>query len=120
MKILSTIALAALLSTAALGPAAKAGTINLSAPLAGASLHSDGIAMSVYFIEASGGAFEVVVTYIGDTADDRPARTVMALSDGDHVQFGLPGRAGTLYSFARNGGVVTVSDRAVTRIQGNG
>jgi ABC-type glycerol-3-phosphate transport system substrate-binding protein len=111
MKTLSAIILAAALSAAPLASAAQAETISLSAPLAGATLHSNDIAMSAYFVEADAGAFKVVVTYVGDAPSDRPQRIVMALSDGDKVQFGLPGRPGTLYAFSRNGGVVTISDQ---------
>ena len=119
MKTLSAIVLAAVLSAAS--PAsAPAATMSLSAPLAGATLHSNKIAMSAYFLEASAGAFEVVVTYVDDASNDRPQRIVMALSDGDNVQFGLPGHPETLYAFSRNGRVVTISEQSVRRIPANG
>ena len=110
MKSLAITAFAATLFASAISaPAAATETITLDAPLAGASLSSEEIDMSVYFTEAEGGAFEVVVTYL-DAGQDQPQRIVMALSDGDNLRFGLPGHAGTLYQFARNGDAVTVSD----------
>ena len=84
-------------------------TVTLDAPLGGATLNSGEIVMSVYFTENEDGAFEVVATYL-DAVQDQPRRIVMALSDGDTLKFGLPGHAGKLYQFARNGGAVTVSE----------
>lgn len=89
---------------------AQAGTVTLDAPHAGASLHTGRIAMSVYFTRTDSDAFQVVATYAGKAEPDQPRRIVMALSDGDRVSFGLPGHRGALYTFARDGGVVTVSD----------
>jgi hypothetical protein len=110
MKNLIIAAFAATLFTSTVSaPAASAGSVTLNAPYAGATLGSEEIAMSVYFTEAAGGAFEVVATYLG-AAEDEPQRIIMALSDGDNLRFGLPGHAGTLYQFARNGDAVTVSD----------
>ena len=87
-------------------------TVTLDAPLAGATLNSGEIVMSVYFTETEDGAFEVVATYL-DAAQDQPRRIVMALSDGDTLKFGLPGHAGKLYHFARNGDAVTVFEAPV-------
>lgn len=110
MKNLIIAAFAATLFASAISaPAAASEILTLNAPLAGASLNSEEIAMSVYFTETVGGAFEVVVTYL-DAGQDQPQRIVMALSDGDNLRFGLPGYAGTLYQFARSGDSVTVSD----------
>ena len=112
MKSLIIAAFAATLFASAISaPTAANETATLDAPLAGATLSSEEIAMSVYFTETAGGAFEVVVTYL-DAGQDQPQRIVLALSDGDNLQFGLPGHAGTLYQFARNGDAVTVSDAA--------
>jgi ABC-type glycerol-3-phosphate transport system substrate-binding protein len=110
MNTLAITAFAATLFASAISaPVAADETVTLDAPLAGASLSSEEIAMSVYFTEAEGGAFEVVATYL-DAAQDQPRRIVMALSDGDNLQFGLPGHKGTLYRFARNGDAVSVSE----------
>ena len=106
-------AFAATLFTSAIS--ASAGgieTVTLDAPRAGETLNSREIVMSVYFTEAEDGALEVVATYL-DAAEDQPRRIVMALSDGDTLKFGLPGHAGKLYQFARNGDAVTVSETPV-------
>ncbi len=95
---------------AAAAPAAIAETVSLDRPLAGATLHARGVDVSIYFSEAAGGTYEVVATYVGRDDGDAPHRLVMALSDGDSVRFGLPGRPGVLYAFARSGDVVTVFD----------
>jgi hypothetical protein len=110
MKNLIVAAFAAtLFATTISAPAASADSVILDAPYAGATLGSEEIAISVYFTEAADGAFEVVATYLG-AAQDEPQRIVMVLSDGDNLLFGLPGHAGTLYQFARNGDAITVSD----------
>jgi hypothetical protein len=110
MKTLAIAAFAATLFASAISAPTEANeTVTLNAPLAGATLTSEEIAMSVYFTETAGSAFEVVVTYL-DAGQDQPQRIVMALSDGDGLQFGLPGHGGTLYQFARNGDAITVSD----------
>jgi len=114
MKNLVIAAVAATLFASA-APAAPASSVTLNAPYAGATLGSEEIAMSVYFTETAGDAFEVVATYLG-AAQDQPQRIVMALSDGDDVRFGLPDHAGKLYKFARNGDAVTVSEAAAQPI----
>ncbi|WP_138467542.1 hypothetical protein [Poseidonocella sp. HB161398] len=102
---MTRILLAAALALSA--TAAAADEVTLSKPLAGAALHEGGVDMSVYWVEAAAG-YEVVATYQGQ-ADAQPARIAMVLADGDRVTFGLPGARGLLYSFARDGGAVTVS-----------
>ena len=110
MRTLATTAFAAALFASAISaPAASTNSVTLEAPLAGATLSSKEIAMSVYFTETKSGAFEVVATYLGAT-EDQARRIVMALSDGDNLQFGLPGHKGKLYQFVRNGDAVTVSE----------
>lgn len=106
---IAAVAAATLFASATTAPAAS---VTLDAPLAGASLSSADIAMSVYFTETEGGALEVVVTYL-DAAEDQPRRIVMALADGDDLQFGLPGHKGTLYQVVRAGEAVTISEAAV-------
>ncbi|RCW82115.1 hypothetical protein [Paracoccus lutimaris] len=86
-------------------------TIRLAAPLAGATLNSDQADMSVYYTQGKDKTLEVVATYVSDSAP-QPLQMFMALSDGDKVQFGLPGHPETLYRFARNGNVVTVTSQA--------
>ena len=111
MKVLAIAALAAALSTNAVAaPAATMNTVVLDDPLAGATLSSGAITMSIYFTEAAGDAFEVVVTYLDDAAQDQPRRIVLALSDGENLRFGLPGHQGKLYEFGRNGDAVTISE----------
>lgn len=114
MKMFSAFALTAALSAAIPLSSALAETISLSAPLAGSSLRSGGIHMSTYFIPVAQDALEVVVTYADDATPYQPKRIVMALRDGDQARFGLPGHPGTLYTFSRDGGVVTISDRPGT------
>ena len=114
MKTLSAIALSAALITTAIAPtAASAGSVTLNAPMAGITLQSRDVDMSLYFIETAGGRYEVVATYVGDTTPNDPGRLVMSLADGDSTSFGLPGHPVILYEFARKGGAVTVSDTQV-------
>ncbi|MHA6347271.1 hypothetical protein [Roseivivax sp. CAU 1761] len=98
----SALALAALATAAA---PALAGEIRLDAPRAGATLHDTGTAMTVYYDTTETG-YEVVATYAD--AFRGPARLSLELADGDAVSFGLPGKQGTLYHFARDGEAVVV------------
>lgn len=98
------IVLPALLASIA-GPA-LADEITLSKPAAGTTLHESGTEMSVYYTEADA-AYEVVATYLTGR-DAEPARVAMQLEDGDAVSFGLPGARGTIFTFARDGGDLTV------------
>lgn len=93
--------------------AASADQFILSAPLAGATMHSNDVALSVYFSPTETSALEIVVTYVGDAEPNLPRRIVMALSDGERVRFGLPEHPGTLYEFARTGNTITVADEVV-------
>lgn len=115
MKTLPAIALsAAFVTTAIASTAASAGSVTLSSPMAGVTLQSRDVDMSLYFIQIAGGRYEVVATYVGDTTPNDPGRLVMSLADGDSTSFGLPGHPGVLYEFARKGGAVTVSDVLVS------
>lgn len=112
MRILSISALTAtFLALAAPISAALAGAVTIDAPLHGETLHAGDIDMSVYFSETAGDGFEVVATYVSNTAPEQPARIVMELADGDNVTFGLPGHRGKLYEFSRKGRILTVSDK---------
>ncbi|MBU3031544.1 hypothetical protein [Paracoccus marinaquae] len=104
------IATAALLTALAAAPAtAMADSITLTVPATGASLHSESVDMNVYFTDAAGSAYEVVATYVSDSAPDQPQRLIMALEDGDDVSFALPAHPETLYNFQRKGGILTVT-----------
>ena len=95
--------------------AALADQIKLDKPATGATLHGKDVDMSVYFTENETGDYVLVATYLGKTSRDEPARLVMVLSDGEKVQFGLPGKRGSLYVIARDGDRVTVTDLPATR-----
>lgn len=113
MKTLSAMALAATLFTAAL-PATAAtqqGALTLATPLAAATLSTGPVDMSVYYTRAGNQALDVVATYVTDAAPDQPRQLVLTLSDGDSVNFSLPGQPETLYSFARHGDAVTVESQ---------
>ncbi len=115
MKSLSSIALSAALITTAIAPTpASAGSVTLNAPMAGVTLQSRDVDMSLYFVETAGGRFEVVATYVGDTTPNDPGRFVMSLADGDSTSFGLPGHPGVQYGFSRTDSSVTVSDILVS------
>jgi len=87
---------------------AFADTVTLAAPMAGATLHESDVDMSVYWTDA-GGAYALVTTYVIDEAPAEPARLQMHLAEGDSVSFGLPGVQGRLFTFARDGGTVSVT-----------
>ena len=89
---------------------AMAADVRLDKPATGATLHGKEIDMSVYYTEDDTGAFIVVATYIGKSREDEPGRLVMALSDGEKIQFGIPGERGSIYMFARDGNRITVTD----------
>lgn len=115
MKALSAAVLATALFAAAL-PASAAMTqdaLTLAAPMAGATLTSGPVDMSLYYIRGEGKALNVVATYVTDDAPAQPRQLVMSLKDGDSVQFSLPGHLDTLYSFARHGDAVSVSSQPV-------
>lgn len=103
---MKSLALAALLAVAA--PfGAQADEISLSRPLAGATIHTDLVDMSIYWTP-SDTAFEVVAYYV--TRDDAAPRQLrMRLESGDRVVFSLPGLADAAYRFERQGGTLTVA-----------
>ncbi|TRW99360.1 hypothetical protein FNJ84_01415 [Paracoccus sp. M683] len=113
------LAIAAVL--AALAPAAVlADSVTLTAPNSGATLQGEAVDMSVYFTDGADGAYEVVATYVSDAAPGEPQHLIMALGEGDDVSFSLPGHAGTLYNFQRDGGILTVTGQATTFAPLNG
>ncbi|MCF7699343.1 hypothetical protein [Loktanella sp. M215] len=102
---MKTMILAALLVTPL---AATADSIILSAPLAGQTLHTDDVDMSVYFTD-SDTTLGVVAVYAPRTADATPSMLQMDLADGESTTFGLPGYGQASYTFARSGDAVTVT-----------
>jgi hypothetical protein len=112
MKTIAAFGVAAGLLLAAI-PTAKAEEVTLARPMDGATLTSDGIAMSLYYVGIDDGGFELVATYIGESEREHPSRIVMRLADGDATAFGLPGYPGMLFEFARTGNVVVIRSKAV-------
>ncbi|WP_093968594.1 hypothetical protein [Actibacterium lipolyticum] len=101
--------LAALMAAAPF--AVSADTLTLSSPLAGGTLHTNAVDMSVYWTQ-SDDAFEVVAYYV--TRDETaPQKLQMRLENGDHVVFGLPGQTGTAYSFERVADALVVTTAPV-------
>ncbi|QDL91564.1 hypothetical protein FDP22_07060 [Paroceanicella profunda] len=86
---------------------AQADTLTLSAPMSGGTVHSGALDMSIYWTP-SDEAFEVVAFYTARGDDAAPGKLQMRLEDGDRVVFGLPGHAGTAFSFERTAGALTV------------
>ncbi|GAB4513129.1 MAG: hypothetical protein Tsb0019_10300 [Roseibium sp.] len=113
MKLTKTlVALASLAAAASLAPAtASAGEITLTVPFEGATLHSDGLDMSVYFTQTGANAWDVVALYVTGDAPAEPQRLQMHLLEGDSVSFSLPGQMQTLYSFARTGNGVSITSQ---------
>lgn len=105
---MKALALAALLALAA--PfGAEADEISLSRPLAGATIHSDLVDMSVYWTP-SDTAFEVVAYYVTRAdVDAAPRQLRMRLESGDRVVFSLPGLTDAAYRFERQGETLTVA-----------
>ncbi len=87
---------------------AVAGEAAMNRALEAGSLHDGAVDLVAYYLPAADGALEVTATYVAKDGGE-PARLVMALADGDVVQFALPGYRGTVYSFARTGERVTVT-----------
>jgi hypothetical protein len=86
----------------------RADAISLQKPIAGASVHTGGVDMAVYYVD-QGDHFEVVATYAASEGPFQPGRLRMAMTDGDSARFGLPGMAtAVLYTFHRQGDIVTV------------
>lgn len=108
IKTLATVAI-----LAASAQTVFAETITLNTPMEAASLHTGGIDMVVYYLD-NDEHFEVVASYLDDTSA-QPTRFQMALSNGDAVNFGLPGQTDVSYGFARNGDAVTVDADYISR-----
>lgn len=87
---------------------AVAGEVVMDRALEAGSLHDGAVDLVAYYLPAADGALEVTATYAAADGGE-PARLVMALADGDAIQFALPGHRETVYSFARTGERVTVT-----------
>jgi hypothetical protein len=101
-------ALAALLGATLMAPA-HAEEVTISKPLAAGSLHDGPLDMVAYWLEVPGDALEVTATFRDRATDNEPMRIVMPMQDGDALAFGMPGYAGSLYSFARSGKELNIS-----------
>lgn len=93
---------------AAVAGPAFAGEAAMTRAIEAASLHDGAVDLVAYYQPATDGTLEVTATYAAQDGG-APARLVMALADGDAVQFALPGHRETLYSFVRSGDRVTVT-----------
>lgn len=111
MNRIKTTALAA--AAILVGSFAQAGEIELTKPIAAASLHEPGVDMVVYYTEAANG-YDVVATYIETQEPAQPYRMIMTLNDGDNVTFHLPGYKDTNYTFVRSGETVRVTSETTT------
>ncbi len=78
----------------------------LSAPAQAGSLHTGTLDMVAYYMPVEAG-YELTATFATRNGGD-PMRVVMLLQDGDDVAFTMPGHASTLYSFGRDGDLVTL------------
>lgn len=96
--------------------AAQADVVEISRPLAGATLNDAGIGMSVYWTEEADGGFNVVATYASLNGAYQPNRISMLLKDGDTVSFGLPERSDAYYTFERSGDMVRVSGESIRKM----
>ncbi len=101
-------ALAALLGSTLMAPA-QAEEVTISQALAAGSLHEGALDMVAYWLEMPDGALELTATFRDRATDDEPMRIVMPMQDGDALAFGMPGYAGSLYSFARSGKDLNIS-----------
>ena len=90
----------------------QADRLLLSQPLAGGTLHSEGVDMSAYWTPSED-VLEVVAFYTVRGARSDPQKLRMSLRDGDRIVFGLPGQAGSTYRFERNAETVTVTSAAL-------
>ncbi|WP_425072877.1 hypothetical protein [Sagittula sp. S175] len=102
-----TIRTLAVLATLALPMAAQAETVTLK-QMEGATVHHATVDMSVYWTKGAGEAVELVAYYAAKD-DAAGGKLQMALVDGDSVTFGLPGHVGQMFTFAREGDVVSVA-----------
>lgn len=96
----------ALLATAALPAFAE--ETSVAAPIEAASLHEGPLDMVAYYARTETGAYEVTATF-ADRELEKQMRVVMALEDGDAVQFSMPLYPEARYGFARDGEALTVS-----------
>jgi len=104
---MKALTLAALIAAAPV--ATLADTLTLTAPLAGGTLHTDAVDMSVYYTAAEGDAFDVTAKYVVKGGESEPRTLRMRLEEGDSVVFGLPGHSGASWNFARSNGALTVA-----------
>ncbi|WP_118138180.1 hypothetical protein [Oceanicella sp. SM1341] len=105
---MKTMILAALLGATA-SVAAQADTLTLATPMSGGTLHAGAVDMSVYWLPAEDDALEVVAYYTERGEEAAPRLLQMRLGAEDRVVFGLPGQAGTAYSFEREAGALRVT-----------
>ena len=111
---MKSIAIAAMLALFASG--AQAGAIELTKPLAGATLNEAGIGMSVYWTRDAKDGAEVVATFTSLNGEYRPRRMRMRLTDGDKVSFALPGRSDAYYTFERSEDLVRVTGQCLANM----
>lgn len=92
--------------------AGHAEELTLPAPLAGGTVHTDLVDMSVFW-QPDGAGYEVVAYYIDRANATTPRKLQMRLEEGDRVVFGLPGLPDATYSFERRNDAVTVTTAAL-------
>lgn len=108
IRIAATAATAAATALALGVATAQADSLTLPAEMAGGTLGHAGVDMSVFWVAQPGG-YAVTARYVTPTAVEGEAQLRMLLQDGDVVSFGLPGVGGQHYSFAAQGGAITVT-----------
>ncbi|MDX8531349.1 hypothetical protein RFM41_04080 [Mesorhizobium sp. VK25A] len=99
---------ASLLAVLAMATPAVAEEATIGRPIQAGSLHEGGLDMVVYYAPVAGNLLEVTATFAPKDGSD-PQRVVMGLADRDSVAFSMPGYRGSLYTFSRSAGEVTVS-----------
>lgn len=104
MKMLAALALIG----AVIALPAQAEETTLHKAIQAGTLHQGPLTMVAYWVELDGGAYELTATFAAREGEYNPMRVVMALQDGDAVNFAMPGYSTALYSFARTGSVVTI------------
>lgn len=90
--------------------AAPADSIQLAKPSQAASLHEDGVYMTVYYLDHAG-PLEVVATFSDEGSARPPSQLRMSLIDGDDLGFTVPDRPDVTFRFTREGQRIDVGSQ---------
>lgn len=101
--------LLSMIAALALGSAAAAQDVTLSAKLEAGTLHAGDVDMVAYRTDLENGAYEVTAYFRARNSWAQPERVMLQLQDSDAVTFAMPSEPRMLYTFSRTADVVQIS-----------